>query len=210
MFRRNSNKRSKSNYLFLSIPALVLILFFYTMNFTSTFRTSMKMDWTGISQPIRDTLGSFTIYEDEKYVFEFDRKDKSIENRKMQWVLKNATMDELEKLTDHPHGMIKTLSYLKLMYSDFPNKFELLNKAFKDSTTFVYVRGGCSGNDFLLSEFLNDHGLFLNDRTLRPLPPKGHYNKFGLSRKEVYLLSELLTNQIDKKDKYLKNFYFRK
>ena len=103
------------------------------------------------------------VYEDDYYVYEFDRKDNSAEHRKMKWVLKNASQQELFNLTNHPHGMVKVLSYFKLMYSDYPDKFEMLKKAFTDSSTFVEVKSGCKLEDFLLSEFLNDHGLFLDD-----------------------------------------------
>lgn len=207
MFRRNTHKRSRNNSLFLLIPALVLILFFYVMNFTSVFRTSMKVDWTEISQPIQDTLKYFVVYEDDYYVFEFDRKDNVIEHRKMKWVLNNATQEELYNLTNHPHGMVKVLSYYELINSDYPNKFEMLKKAFSDTTTFVEVESGCTSEEFILSEFLDFVGLHLDVGAPRPPLPENYYERFGLSENEISVLTEMLTHQIENRDKYLNLFY---
>lgn len=206
MFRRKTHKRIKSNTLFLIIPAMLLILFFYVMNFSSVFRTSMKIDWTGISQPIQDTLKHFVVYDDDYYVFEFDRNYESEERRKMKWVLKNATQDELYNLTNHPHGMVKVLSYFKLMNSDYSNKFEILKKAFSETCTFVEVKSGCKLKDFLLSEFLNDHGLLLEDG-ISPPAPEGHYKKLRLTEHEISILTEMLKNQIANRKLYLNQYF---
>jgi hypothetical protein len=206
MFRRNTHKRKKSNSLFLIIPALVLILFVYVFNFSSMFRTSMKVDWTGISQSIQDTLKDFVVFTDDYYVYEHNWKSITVEDRKIDWVLKNASQEELYNLTNHPHGMIKVLSYYKLMNSDYSNKFEMLKKAFSDSITFVYERSGCTGNEFLLSEFLNEQ-LFLDDGISRPPLPHNDHSNLGLSTNEIIVLTEMLKFQIENKRKYIKMFY---
>lgn len=186
---------------------MVLILVFYVMNFTSVFRTLMKVDWIGISQPLKDTLKDFVVYEDDYYVFEFDRNYESEEGRKMIWTLNNASQDELYNLTNHPHGMVKVLSYKYLMNSDYSGKFEMLKKAFSDSNTLVYEKSGCTGNEFLLSEFLDYIRLHLDVGPPRPLLPVDYYDKLGLSENEITILTEMLKKQIKNKDKYLKMFY---
>jgi hypothetical protein len=167
----------------------------------------MKVDWTGISQPIQDTLKDFVVFADDYYIYEHNWKSKTTEDRKMGWVLKNASQEELYNLTNHPHGMIKVLSYYKLMNSGYSNKFEMLKKAFTDSTTFIYERSGCTGNEFLLSEFLDFHRLHLEVGAPRPPLSENYYDKFGLTENEISILTEMLKVQIKNRDKYLKMFY---
>ena len=89
------------------------------------------------------------------------------------------------------------------------NKFELLKKAFSETSTLIYERSGCTSDLILLSEFLDFHRLHLDVGFGPPRPPlpNDYYENFGLSKNEIIELTEMLKRQIENRIKYINIFY---
>ncbi len=149
---------------------------------SSFYEKSWTYNWNGISEQIRDSIkvaeyrgiSSGIVGIDARKPNQFDRR---------HWIMKNATVPELLKLTEYPNGTIKTIAYEGLLRKEeFENKTELILKAISDNEYPILFQSGCVGTKMNISEYLIDFVLFIDDKS--PPPPIGFENNFGISKTE--------------------------
>lgn len=98
-------------------------------------------------------------------VYESFKRPKQWDN--FELLEKQATNDELLKLTDHPNGVVRCYSFWALVNKDYPNLFSLIKKHFNDDE-IVDTQFGCIGSeekvgDFFIKMISNDDNFINND-----------------------------------------------
>ena len=165
------------NYFSIVLPILTIIGIGVLFVLSSFYEKSWTYNWNGISEQIRDSIkvaeyrgiSSGVVGIDARKPNQFDRR---------HWIMKNATVSELLKLTEYPNGTIKTIAY-----EGFEKKTELVMKSLKDIEYPIEYQSGCVGRPMYISEYLIDFVLYL-DNDGPPLPD-GLYNRFGLAENDV-------------------------
>ena len=160
-------------------------------------------NWQGIRPEIRDTVKLIEQYGSvtSKAVGPAGKTPRQWYRRK--WLMKNATESELRKLIDYPSGVVKATAYEGLIRKPDSDKYQLLNEALSDTTTFFYYEFGCGGSLMMIGEYLVENVVPISDR-LPPLP-RGKAVECNLSDTEIASLRRLYDARVDKKVEYLSN-----
>lgn len=119
--------------------------------------------------------------------------------------MKNATEQELLKLTDYPNGAVKATAYEGLLRKGDLNHYDLIIKALNDTATFFNYQNGCEGNMTLLSEYLIKNILYLDENV--PSPPKPSEFTERFSEKELNSIMSIYAERLEKKWKYFNAYY---
>ncbi|MBD10012.1 MAG: hypothetical protein CMC68_04540 [Flavobacteriaceae bacterium] len=178
--RRNNISSNRFKIVFPILTIIGIGIFAIT---TSFYEKSWFYDWDGINYQIRDSI-LVAQYEgiSSGSVGISPRKPKQFDRR--HWSMKNATVSELQKLTEYPNGTIKTIAYEGLIRKkEFDKKTEFTIKAIKDTEYPIEYSSGCVGTPMYIGEYLVDFVLLINDES--PPLPNGLKNQFNLTQNEI-------------------------
>ena len=202
MEKRKSIKESNAefkNHLTVYLPIFTILIIVILYYFSQTYSDKWNYNWSGIRLEIKDTILEFDKYG----VITSNATGYSGETpqqwHRQNWILKNATTSELEKLIDFPSGIVKGIAYVGVLHRT-KNKRDLLNKSLNDTLSFVFYQSGCVSRDFLLSEYLN---IILNIENYQPCC------SIKLTESERNEFLGKLKNLKSKKEYYKKEFYKR-
>ena len=129
----SNNKIGKSrNRLTIYLPIITVILIVISYNFSVSYSEKLNFKWYGIRANIQDTILKFDNYGiiTSKGVGYSGRTPQQW--YRQNWINKNLTTEELEKLTHYPSGNVKGIAYVSLLKRN-KNKSELLRNSIKDT-----------------------------------------------------------------------------
>ncbi len=202
------NKRRNSNQEFLNLAivlpigtsAIAGLVFLLSI----VYKPNWIFNWQEIRPEIRDTIrliekcGHVT----SRTVGYAGKTPQQWHRRK--WLMKNATKDELTKLTEYPNGTVKATVYEGLIKKENSDKYKLLKQALNDTSTFVMFQSGCLVRPKMIGEYLAENVIPISDRI--PLPPGNEIENY-LSEMEIANLRKLYKERLDKREEYLKKIY---
>ncbi|WP_425234848.1 hypothetical protein [Ulvibacterium sp.] len=182
--KKRRKYRGKSNGFGFVFPILSIIGIGSVIVFSSFYEKSWTYNWNGIRQQIRDSVkvaergwvSSGTIGPGARTPKQLGRRI---------WLMNNATVPELLKLTEYPDGTIKTIAYEGLIRKPGSiDKAELIIGAIADTEYPIYFKTGCEAFQMNIGEYLVDFVLFIDDTDNSPPPPIEFINQFRLSEAE--------------------------
>jgi antitoxin (DNA-binding transcriptional repressor) of toxin-antitoxin stability system len=180
---------------------IVGLIFVYSSNEPRLF-----YDWSGIRQSVKDTVIIIADHgEVAAAIVGFDTVPPQQYHRRT-WLIRNATLDELTKLTDYPNGAVKAMVYEGLIRKDSTHRFEILMQALQDTSTFFNYQAGCLGEWTMVGEYLADHVLELNFDVAFPPPPPPSGNNHSFSDEEINKIKLRYRGLVEKKQKYLQAY----
>lgn len=122
----------------LKINSLTLVSIIVLSCFTivvSWYSETWVYNWKGIRKEIKDSVQMcfdnriLDCFEESKYTH--------LHMQRRMWIMKNAEITELEKLTEFPDGSIRAIAYEGLLRNEkYPAKKDVLLKAICDTTPF--------------------------------------------------------------------------
>ncbi len=201
-FRKRKTVEKNRCIIYLPIMTFIVIgIFFY---FSNAYRPSWTYDWTGIRAEIKDTVKLIEDYGGVTgYIVGYNCVTPRQFYRRI-WFMHNANEFELLKLTDYPHGAVKSTAYEGLLRKKSCNSFQIMTKSLNDTTTFVEYSSGCLGTTKMISEYLMEEVLYLDDS---PPQPEGFYVQFNLTKDEIRNIKAIYKLRISKKDEYINKYY---
>ncbi len=180
--RNRSVHKVKGNRFAIAFPLFTIISIGVIFVLSSFYEKSWSYNWNGIGEHIKDSV-KIAQYDGIANGRVGIGLEKPTQYERRLWIMKNATVSELLKLTEYPNGTIKTIAYEGLIRNpEFENKSELVLKAISDTEYPTYYRSGCVGTIMNIGEYLVDFVLYIDDKS--PPPPTGLENQFGLSESE--------------------------
>ena len=156
------------NFITTYFSSLTIIGIGFMMIISLSYQKSWLFNWDDIQPRVKDSL---KIYEYQSITCGIigDGKAYPEEIETRNWIMKNASIAELWKLTEFPNGNIKAIAYEGLLKKNINNKAALIIKAIQDTSHFVYYDCGCLGQRMSIGTYLVRHILFIDDEI--PPPP---------------------------------------
>lgn len=185
---RKKKYRSKNKRWAFVMPFIAVMAIGAVMIFSSMYEKSWLFNWNGIRAEIKDSVQTAEYWGiSSGIVRDSGVKPKQFDRR--HWIMKNATIQELLKLTEYPEGTIRVIAYEGLIRKpDFKNKSSLALRAIKDRDYRIEFYSGCQGMDMYIGEYLIEFVLYIDDNS--PPPIEGR-NPFRFKQNEIdYLLAE--------------------
>ncbi|VXA97440.1 conserved hypothetical protein [Flavobacterium sp. 9AF] len=166
-------------YFYLSVPILLLLTIFLI---SFSYEKSWSYNWEGIRENLKDSISLYRTNSITSGVGE-NGSDFSFEVERRNWIMKYATIKELEKLSLYPDGTIKAIAYEGLLRNKlYFKKYDLILKILNDEDIVAY-QSGCLGYTISLRDYFMDYVLQLNpERSFEFTTNLG----FGLSDEEKY------------------------
>ncbi|WP_236554557.1 hypothetical protein [Flavobacterium sp. 9AF] len=147
-----------------------------------SYEKSWSYNWEGIRENLKDSISLYRTNSITSGVGE-NGSDFSFEVERRNWIMKYATIKELEKLSLYPDGTIKAIAYEGLLRNKlYFKKYDLILKILNDEDIVAY-QSGCLGYTISLRDYFMDYVLQLNpERSFEFTTNLG----FGLSDEEKY------------------------
>lgn len=159
--KKQTNKRKSPVSVF---PMITILGFTLLILCSSFYNKERNFDWSGIRPQIKDSIEVAKYYGiDAMYVGYANRK--STQYDRQRWLMRNATRQELEKLTAYPDETIKAIAYKGLLRDPSitrNDKFSIVLKIFKNHPEYVYYTRGCVSERMELSQYLMENVLLEN------------------------------------------------
>lgn len=176
---RNKNIQIQISIVF---PILTIIGLGYFFAFSSFYQASWLYNWNGIRKCIKDSI---RIYEYRPISSGFFINNIAIkeEVKTRKWIIKEATVKELERLTEYPNGNVKAIAYEGLIRREkYNHKKELILNAIKDTIYPVYYQTGCCENlCFNINEYIVHYILIIDPKTPKPANENEFVKDIGLT-----------------------------
>ena len=199
--KRHTFKKNRWNIYLPIMTFIVIGIFFY---FSNAYRPSWTFNWNGIRPEIKDTVKLIEEYGGVTgFVVGYHCETPQQFYRRI-WFMHNANEFELLKLTDYPHGAVKSTAYEGLLRKKSGNSFQIMTKSLNDTTTFVDYTNGCLGKTQMICEYLMEEVLYLDDS---PPQPEVFYAQFNLTKDEIRNIKAIYKQRISKKNEYINNYY---
>lgn len=189
---------------FLTLLIICCVYFSGVVN-NSTFNS---FDWSNISMSVKDTCRKVIEYG-ELARFSSDKNSEDYQQLNRQfWLMKNASKEELEALTEIEFGVLRYVAHSGLIRFDTVNSYQYALNALNDTTQDVYYISGCTSNNYLVGEFIGEYMLLLNNNI--PKPSNEYYKQFNLTALQLEDLKYKFKILKDKKHHYLNKIYASK
>ncbi|EDP95801.1 hypothetical protein U8527_11810 [Kordia algicida OT-1] len=189
--KRQTNKLKNPRSIFPLITILGMTLLILCSSF---YNKEWYFDWSGIRPQIKDSIEVAKYYGiDAKYVGYANRKSNQYDRQR--WLMKNATRQELEKLTTYPDETIKAIAYKGLLRDPSitrNDKFSIVLKVFKNHPEYIYYTRGCVAERMELSQYLMENVL-LENFIFDPDNRKFHKGFNFTAAQEQHLLNKYYT-----------------
>ena len=184
--RKTKAGHIKQNYSFF-FPLIAIIGLTMITVLSSFYEPGWSFNWSGIDKEIKDSIIIAKKYGITSRIGgNGKRLDVLVDRRK--WIMNNATVDELLKLTNYPNGVVKTIAYEGLIRNrKFNDKREIIFKALNDDKYPIEYQAGCIGTPMYIREYLMDNVLYIDNSF--PLPP-GAFNQINLSETDIQSILE--------------------
>lgn len=199
-------KKKRYKYKLIHFFPVITLLFVSSMfSFSSYYTPKWLFTWEGIRKEVKDSVQKFDKYGE----ICFDSTNQfgyRLQNYfTHQWILKNATPNELFDLLDYPDGTVKAIAYEGLMYNPKVKKYPLFKRSLNDTLSFVFFNSGCEDTGVMLSDYVIN---FISDID-KSIPPRYDYNppKIELSIEEKEEILNLFYKRKAKESYYKKEFY---
>lgn len=186
-------------------PIVIIIVVWVLYNFSIAMNPTYSYNWKNIRANIRDTvlqqncIGSIAMgavgYSGSIPKYYYQR----------EWLMNNATNNELVELTDFPGGVIKATAYEALFRREGTNLKHLIFKALNDTTTFLNLQSGCMGSTVIPIEYLVESVLHLDEGSPPSLAPLNV--NLNLSDEELNYIIKVYNDRKSMKWTYLENHY---
>ncbi len=188
---------------FVLVGLLLLISQFYILD-----TPSWTFNWTGIRPEIRDSVKLDRGDYFGRYVCDnfYNRHCLQYQNRR-EWVMQNATNQELVKLMNHPEPIIKAMAHEGLLRKENTDHYWILESSFIDTTTFLFTTNG-HDLPMLIGDYLIERVLCVSDRIPMPAPSNQRPLSSNLTDEELIKILKLYNYHFDKKQVYY-NAYFK-
>ena len=176
----------------------MLLLFF-----TFSYKPRWSYNWSQIRDRVKDSVILIDDYGGipSKY-HSFSGKTPRQWHR-INWLKNNATDYELTRLIEYPDGAVKATAFETLIKRDKSDNFQLLLKAFSDTTTFFY--SSTSGDTKMVGEYLiEDARLY---EYIFSYYVHENIDCLGLTKTELNEVNELYKKRKELKLHYFKNYF---
>lgn len=164
------------------LPFVAIIGIVIVIAFVSNYEPKRSYNWNEIRTEIKDSI---EVAEIRTITSGFGGMGISTirEVNRRRWIMKNATVSELMKLTEYPNGNVKAIAYEGLLRKEeFTNKTELVLRAIKDTLYPVYYQSGCIVTRREIGEYIIQDILMIDER-IHTLPPEMS-NEFGITEND--------------------------
>ncbi|MCH3884872.1 hypothetical protein [Tenacibaculum aquimarinum] len=173
-------RKIKSNKTSNFTPIISILLIGIIICVSMFYEKSWGYDWSSIRKEIKDSIRVYK-FTDITSGIAGDGISSINEVKRRGYIMKNATINELNKLTQFPNGNIKAIAYEGLLRNNnFKNKFNIIIKAINDNDHMVYYQSGCIGQEISIGEYLIQNVLDIDDR-LPPRLPNYLSNNFSIN-----------------------------
>ena len=197
------HRRFKNPYRFsLLLPVVSIAIIGSSLYFGIAYEPDWTYDWEGIRTEIRDStrLVAERDFISNGVVGNSGRTPLQFYRRK--WIMKNATIEVLSRLTKYPNGTVKAMAYEGLIRSSDGLEFELVMSALNERSDLVYYMSGCEEETMLIGEYLVNT-LFRDELKIPgPLPPP-RSNIYEFSPEEKRELKEVYTDLMREKQELI-------
>lgn len=190
-------------------PPLIAIAFAAAiLPYTLFYSPSWHFNWDGIRAPIKDSV---QVLAQTNFIYSGIHgigggTPKIYHSRR--WIMGKATIEELEKLTTYPRGVVKATAYEALFRKGQVDARQLMQSALNDSTTFVEYVSGCEGEYLMLSEYFMNHVLYLNKESpYYYIDRSGGRQQWGLTDNELAEIDSLYQKSMKRKWEYFHAYY---
>lgn len=164
--RRNINKRNRFSLIF---PFLSIIGIAFVYIISTGYEKSWNFDWSEIRTEIKDSImiSKFRGITSGMGGMGVSTKD---EVQRRTWIMKEASVTELLKLSEYPNGNIKAIALEGLLRKkEVKNKTEVILNAINDNKFIVNYQSGCIGEAIGVGKYIVSYVLSL-DGSIPPFP----------------------------------------
>ena len=168
--KRTRNYIRSNTFISLLFPILTLICVGFISILSSFYDPAWIYNWENIRPDIIDSVKSI------RYTY--------IDNKKNtpRWIIQNATISELIKLSDYPNGNVKAIAYEGLVRKhDFLPKTDIILRAINDTTYSMYYLD----LEMEIGTYIVDYVLGINENI--PPPPPQQYD-FEISEEDKRII----------------------
>jgi len=109
-----------------------------------------------IRQEVQDTTYAIQEYGEIDSEWVGDGASTTEQWYRRKWLIKNATNEELLRLTEYPNDVVKAIAYEGLLRNDTINQFEIAKKGMLDSSVLILYVDGCMGDYYIMAEYIMD------------------------------------------------------
>lgn len=204
-----TRKHDKANFGWKAYLPLIVIAFATAiLPYTLFYSPSWLYNWDGIRAPVKDSVEALaqTNFISSGIYGIGGGTPKTYHSRR--WIMGKATIEELEKLTTYPGGVVKATAYEALFRKGQVDAWQLMQSALNDSTTFVEYVSGCEGEYLMLSEYFMNHVLFLDKESPNYYIKRADgLQQWGLTDNELAEIDSLYQMSIKRKWEYFQAYY---
>ena len=159
--KTSQNKHFKTNEFIYLIFAIVVSFIYFIIS----YEKEDYFNWSNIRPDIKDSILSIELSNTLHSQVTGYSGTKSEQYIRQEWIVKHASIYELQKLKTFPSGAIKALSYEALIKQQQANRTQLLEEVLNDTSSFLGYMCGCEIRPLLLSEYIFEYAFSINNFT---------------------------------------------
>ena len=169
-----------------TLPILTIVVVAFFLITSKSFESSWSYKWAGIHPDIKDSVLAVQNYGSiTSGAVGIAARTPQIYHTK-RWILKNASVPELQRLKNYPNGVVQAIAYEGLIKRQPKQAYELVSEALRDSSSRLEFHSGCFGFQMSTGHYLLENVIHISSDT--NLVEKDTYKIYGFSTSE---LSEL-------------------